>query len=106
LVITDPNDSTFSCTKPFSFTYGSAVAATPEIGMSKLQVFPNPNEGKWTLISPDARGKIAVYDALGKVVFTQSINAEYSTFELKNAGIYIVKFESASGIWTEKIYVK
>jgi hypothetical protein len=106
LVITDPNDSTFSCTKPFSFTYGSAVATTPVIGMAKLQVFPNPNEGKWTVISPVAQGNIAVYDALGKVVFTKSINAENSTFEVKNAGIYTVKFESNAGSWTEKICVK
>jgi hypothetical protein len=106
LVITDPNDSTFSCTKPFSFTYGSAVAATPETELAKLQVFPNPNEGKWTVISPVAQGNIAVYDALGKVVFTQSIKTESSTFEVKNAGIYTVKFESAAGSWTEKICVK
>jgi hypothetical protein len=106
LVITDPNDSTFSCTKPFSFTYGSAVAATPELGMAKLQVFPNPNEGKWTVISPVSQGNIAIYDALGKVVFTQAITAESSTFEVKNPGIYTVKFESNAGSWTEKICVK
>lgn len=106
LVITDPNDSTFSCTKPFSFTYGSAVATTPVIGMAKLQVFPNPNEGKWTVISPVSEGKIILFDALGKVVFTQSINAESSTFEVKNAGIYTLKFESIAGSWTEKICVK
>lgn len=106
LVITDPNDSSFSCTKPFSFTYGSAVAATPEIGFAKLQVFPNPNEGKWTLISPVAQGKITLYDALGKVVLSQSINAESSTFEVKNEGIYTVKIESNAGSWTEKICVK
>lgn len=106
LVITDPNDSTFSCTKPFSFTYGTATAATPETELAKLQVFPNPNEGKWTVISPVAQGNIAVYDALGKVVFTQAITAESSTFEVKNPGIYTVKFESAAGSWTEKICVK
>ncbi len=106
LVITDPNDSTFSCTKPFSFTYGSGVATTPVIGMAKLQVFPNPNEGKWTVISPVSQGKIILFDALGKVVLTQVSNAESSIFELKNAGIYTLKFESTAGSWTEKICVK
>jgi hypothetical protein len=106
LVITDPNDSTFSCTKPFSFTYGTATAATPETELAKLQVFPNPNEGKWTVISPVSQGNITVYDALGKAVFTQAINAETSTIELKNAGIYTIKFESTAGSWMEKICVK
>ena len=105
LVITDPNDSTFSCTKPFSFTYGTATAATPETELAKLQVFPNPNEGKWTVISPVSQGNITVYDALGKAVFTQVINAETSTIELKNAGIYTIKFESTAGSWMEKICV-
>jgi hypothetical protein len=105
LVITDPNDSTFSCTKAFSFTYGSATATTPETEIAKLQVFPNPNEGKWTVISPVSQGNITVYDALGKAVFTQAINAETSTIELKNAGIYTIKFESTAGSWMEKICV-
>lgn len=106
LVITDPNDASFSCTKPFSFTYGSATATTLETTLAKLQIFPNPNEGKWTVISPVAQGNITIYDALGKVVYTQSIHAESSTIEVKHAGIYILKFESASGNWTEKICVK
>jgi hypothetical protein len=105
LVITDPNDSTFMCTKPFSFTYGTAIAATFETELPKFNIFPNPSEGKCTVSTPLAEGQITVFDALGKVVLTQPINTGTSILELTNAGIYTLKLESTKGNWIEKVCI-
>jgi len=71
---------------------------------NKVNIYPNPGNGKFTVASNETNGKcsIAVYTILGEQVFSGKLNAPVSIIDLsgKPAGVYLFKILSEKGEYT------
>jgi hypothetical protein len=89
----------------------STVLGINENADSKLQVFPNPTSGKFTVQLNQAAkdGKIRVYNILGNCVLTQQINSSFNQqLDLSGQakGIYFVEVRSGETNETRKIIIQ
>jgi hypothetical protein len=80
---------------------------TPE---NSIQIYPNPNDGNFTLLSTEMMKKVSLIDIAGRIIFTQNINGkEFNssiTNELSN-GIYHLMIEKENGsIEIEKLIIR
>jgi len=66
---------------------------------SSVSLFPNPNNGTCTLVwSGSGNAVIEVYDALGQIVESRSVNSGSSeVFGFETAGVYTLAVISADG---------
>ena len=73
--------------------------STEKINSSKLQLYPNPSEGIFNLVSTSIPQNISVYDQTGKLLFRLVPSQVHNTLDLsKNVnGIYIIQVESING---------
>jgi len=95
-----------------------AIAQEKEASMAeKLQVFPNPSEGKFQLkLEYDGDEKLTakVYDITGKVIedisheLTREESSVTAWVDLKDprSGIYFLRIQAGSELATKKIIVK
>jgi glucose/arabinose dehydrogenase len=73
-----------------------------------IQIFPNPNHGRFNVVSTETILKITVTDILGKVILSYAPNQSQfliQTNETAN-GIYFVKIETGSGAVIERIFIE
>lgn len=77
---------------------------------ASLNVFPNPTNGKMTLVAPSLTGKalVQVYDIRGAMIYNQQLtmNASQITIDLsgKQTGIYFISVKSEDGtVYTSKV---
>jgi PKD repeat protein len=79
---------------------------------SNLKIFPNPNQGRFTLYfdEPPANGTIQVYDLMGRIVHDSNITAGQDQYELdlSNAGkgMFVVEVSIAGEIQRLRVLVK
>lgn len=91
--------------------YMNALVCSP-VGLEEEQltfgVFPNPNEGSFTLQSTTEQGHIVVLDLFGRLVCQKSIENFTTSIDLgKNAsGTYFVRLESDGKVAIQKIVVR
>jgi len=78
-----------------------------EIDNNFVRLFPNPNNGTFTIVSEYA-GNIKVFDFSGKLVYETSLNSGEEIVSLPSVsiGTYTVKFISAQGVHVERLVVK
>ncbi len=78
----------------------------PDIASDKgvednVSVYPNPNSGKFNLVSPDRINEITIYNVLGQVAFRGNFSGEQRSFEIdltdKPKGVYFIRIEDANG---------
>lgn len=76
------------------------------------QVFPNPTTGKVNLLASFDEATevtIAVYDLLGKVIYTKKINnisiSEQLDLSAQSAGIYLLNITTKKGTITERLLI-
>jgi len=78
-----------------------------------FNVYPNPNNGQFTLaydLKGLENGEVRVYDMVGKQVFTQTLIGEAGTAEMNlvelNAGVYLISLE-VNGVsrFTERLSI-
>ncbi len=76
------------------------------------QVFPNPTTGKVNLLASfdqTTELTIAVYDLLGKVIYTKSLNSisinEQLDLSGQSAGIYLLNITTEKGTITERLLI-
>ncbi len=74
------------------------------------QVFPNPTTGKVNLLASfdeTTEATIAVYDLLGKVIYTKTINSislsEQLDLSKQTAGVYLLNITTEKGTITERL---
>lgn len=76
----------------------------------QFNLFPNPNNGSFTILNMNsAIGKLEIFDALGKTVYTESIQGETRlNIDLENQlpGIYIVRVMTENGLWNSRIVIQ
>lgn len=75
--------------------------------IQNLSIFPNPNNGTFSISNLEKEGFIEIYDILGKKVHEQSINNnQVVNIQTVSKGIYFAKIKSGDNIYkTEKIIV-
>lgn len=105
LTINDPNDKSFECSYPFSFTYGTLNTSVNELSTSLLQIFPNPASGEFTLSLTTDDAEISITDMLGKEVINTRTTQKTVSLHLENNGVYSVYIKTKQGIATRKLIV-
>jgi hypothetical protein len=73
-----------------------------------IEIYPNPNNGLFSVILSRAeKTNLAVIDALGREVYTKTLNDKMSNIDLHvlPEGVYIVSFSSASGKSSKRIVI-
>ena len=75
---------------------------------ANISVFPNPNNGLFTLLSNNLKEntKIEIYNTLGVLIKTETVNSEKTNIHLEDVsgGIYIIQvFENDKIIYSSKI---
>lgn len=67
-------------------------------------VYPNPSEGEVSLrFSERSPSEIQVFDAVGKLVFSETSQLQMINLELPKVGVYFLRVETDAGIFTEKL---
>ncbi len=81
----------------------SIISASSE----KVIVYPNPNQGSFTISTPLPNANLTIYNSLGSVVEELQLTSERTLITLPNAvpGIYFVVIESGTKIFSQKIVV-
>ena len=94
-----------------NFSISEGLLAINEITQeNSIQVYPNPNDGNFTLIASEPMKKVSLIDIAGRIIFSQNINGKefHSTItnELSN-GIYHLMIEKENGsIEIEKLIIR
>jgi hypothetical protein len=75
---------------------------------TSISIYPNPNNGVFTIELSQQTERLKIIDALGKVVYnikptSKLINVELSNYE---EGIYFVQFEMNNELKTERIVIR
>ncbi len=87
----------------------STVGITDDSKKPVITIYPNPSTGILHIESANNIKEIAIYDVLGKLVYSGISNKYYNTLNLDSyyKGIYILKLKFADySIYTSKISVK
>jgi hypothetical protein len=76
--------------------------------LSKIDIFPNPSTGLFTINSENSIDKIVISDLSGKTLFDEKINSKTHQIDLNNynSGIYLIEIHSAGEIEHDKIIKK
>ena len=94
-----------------NFSISEGILSTNEITLeNSIQVYPNPNDGNFTLIASEPMKKVSLIDIAGRIIFTQNINGKefhsIITNELSN-GIYHLMIEKENGsMEIEKLIIR
>lgn len=89
------------------FPLGCPVVDVPEeINRDNdIAVFPNPNNGKFTVSLPDDSDQITVTDIRGQQILTLKATHKTINLQLDNNGVYIISVKTKQGTATGKIMV-
>ncbi len=83
-------------------------AGINENTLTGVSLFPNPSNGIFTIgNNNNIAGEVAVYDMVGKVIATTTLNG-VTTLDLtgNGAGVYVVKVSSENGSFVERVVIK
>jgi ELWxxDGT repeat protein len=90
-------------------TTGQSVGIA-SIAEASFALYPNPNNGTFTLQLDDAnftKGTLQVYDAVGRKVYEQQVNSRKETIRMQQpAGIYTVKLQLGDAVLTKQIVIE
>ena len=70
----------------------STTVGEEEWAAESLRLAPNPSAGGSTLSLPSATGQVMVMDALGRVVYTQSVTETELSLPSLPSGLYVVRW--------------
>ncbi len=106
LTITDPNDSTFYCSKLFSFTYGEMLTSVFSPAKTVLEVYPNPSVGLCIVEIPSIPADLFVVDEQGRLVMHKTMTELVSQIQLEHKGLYFIRATSGRGTTTQRLVVQ
>jgi glucose/arabinose dehydrogenase len=73
-----------------------------------IQIFPNPTNGIFQIVSPAAIQKIEITDLMGKTIWTAQPNHHVATVSVQSLpkGIYIIKANTKTGLVQKRVAVE
>jgi len=93
--------------------WGTHVLSSQDFNTTNFKLFPNPVENSTFFIQTinnEILKNVEIFDLLGRVVnkIELSDNTQYTSVDVSglNAGLYIVKINTNSGIGTQKLMIK
>lgn len=99
-----------------SYTNGTAAGirmitdalSVTENTLDGVSVYPNPSKGMITISNDNnTTNTIAIYNVLGKEVFTSTANKSTSVdLSANGSGVYLVKVSNANGSTVERVVIK
>lgn len=69
-------------------------------------VYPNPNNGTFTLTVNADSYTVEVIDLAGNIVSKAKLSGNDNTITINNRGVYILKVTSKEGVTTQRVLVK
>ena len=79
------------------------TTAVNEVSDVKVEIFPNPSEGKVNIITESMIGVINIYDIEGKFIQSTTSN----DFEILSSGVYFIKITLDNGNYTiQKVIIQ
>ncbi|HRG58149.1 MAG TPA: T9SS type A sorting domain-containing protein [Bacteroidia bacterium] len=100
LTITDPNDSTFNCSYPFSFLYGSMTTSLLNKNLSPIQIYPNPSANSIKIYSTEleVNQQFEIINQFGVEVLSGKIQSDIEPIDMSElaAGIYYLRIDYPS----------
>lgn len=95
LTITDPNDSTFTCSYPFSFLYGSMTTSLLNKNLRPIQIYPNPSSNSIKIYSTalEVNQQYEIINQLGVEVLSGKIQSDIESIDMSElaTGIYYLR---------------
>ena len=87
-----------------SFPPTEVIAITTEVTTDEMVIFPNPNNGSFSINLPEEDCEIVIYNNVGQVVYRQSKANGLTSMNLENlvSGMYFVNVKSVNGNTTVK----
>ena len=84
------------------FPATNTITVTQETVMNGVAIYPNPNQGQFSINLPEEDCEIVVFNALGQQVYQQSNAQGMTTLNLEglDSGMYFVTVKSASAVST------
>lgn len=94
--------------QPVTITSNCGLATSANENTENVSIFPNPNNGTFSISNLENEAFIEIYDVLGKKVHEQVINNnQLISIEKVSKGIYFAKIKSGDKVYkTEKIVVE
>jgi hypothetical protein len=102
-------DFTYTAGNYYLAVYNSEVSITEDYTTDKnISLYPNPGNGNFTVKSTNSPiEKIEIYNTIGQIVYTQSINASVITINSTlDAGSYMVKIITPDKSYNSKIFIE
>jgi agmatine deiminase len=96
-----------SCWDEYAETINVSAVSTDEI-VSEISIDPNPNNGKFTLLSGFNQGTIRIFNLNGQELFRSPIESKSCIFDIPNLydGMYLIEIESDGKIYYKKLIVR
>lgn len=103
VTITDDN----GCTTTVQVIVGTQVSVYEQDGLA-INLYPNPSNGDFTLVSNVNHGQLIVRDALGRELHVQNVigNQTDVNLNVNESGIYFVEFRSDDKTQTVRVVVR
>ncbi len=110
ITITDPNDSTFNCTYPFNFVYGTMPTSVKSNDDINLSVYPSPASSLLTIQLSDEmiNANYLITDQAGRNIASGKFNNALNIIDINGieTGIYNLKIISNHTINTKVVILK
>jgi photosystem II stability/assembly factor-like uncharacterized protein len=86
---------------------GQNILETNFIKNQSLEIFPNPNNGEFSILSNYTNLDYTIYNSLNQKIKTGEILSELYNIKLQNpkSGIYLIRFSNSTITFSEKIVI-
>ena len=78
-----------------------------EFPITNINIYPNPNVGRFTLSASVLPEEVSVYNSVGQMIFNRVANDEKELlFDLPVAGVYFIHARFDAGVVVRKVIVR
>ena len=94
---------------PHVFSYSGGSVAVNNIKQNKeINIFPNPNNGRFTLQTMFTSGSLRIININGQEVYSTEFSSSLNTIDISDfaSGIYLIKIENEGAVYYEKIIIR